>query len=498
MEINDYNSIEKAEIEINKINVIGGVNGSGKSTASKILYSFLKGNSIKRRKYALQSIVENINRIIGVLDYEGNEYNLPEPLNIEDDDAIFIEKYNAMLEISKKHDENAKTKVKKLSKELTELINRIVDKLENEGYNIDELEFNDDISSNATDLEYFLFTNFPGDFADESYMLSKLNEEYSFFYNFGNIHFLCSLNNNLMNNLFNEDTYYLSRSSEFFIREKEYLRDIDDDNLTFYLKYKDSKYDPYTYFLDKGFINSVYYVDNVSIFDLLNTKEHDSRQLFHMDEIIEDLFESNKEIEYGEDVKAILEKIEGVIKGKYRKYTPVFETNKTKEDRIFSKYLNLEDVESNSFLKRVNEIRSKVNTYNFNTPSGIKQIGVIQLLLLNDKLKKDGYLIIDEPEVNLHPEWQIKFAEILVLISKELNITLYLNSHSPMFIEAITLYSQYYDLIKQTNVYLTQESENDKYIFRKIDSKNMGAVYENLTKPYDELDKLKAEILFKE
>lgn len=498
MEINDYNSIEKAEIEINKINVIGGVNGSGKSTASKILYSFLKGNSIKRRKYALQSIVENINRIIGVLDYEGNEYNLPEPLNIEDDDALFIEKYNAMLEISKKHDENAKTKVKKLSKELTELINSIVDKLENEGYNIDELEFNDDISSNATDLEYFLFTNFPGEFVDESYMLSKLNEDYSYFYHFGDIHFLCSLNNKLMNNLFNEDTYYLSRSSEFFIREKEYLGDIDDENLTFYLKHNDSKYDPYSYFLDKGFINSVYYVDNVSILDLLNTKEHDSRQLFHMDEIIEDLFESNNEIEYGEDVKIILEKIEGIIKGKYKKYMPVFETNKTKENGIFDKYLNSENMEKHPFLKRAKEIRSKINTYNFNTPSGIKQIGIIQLLLLNDKLKKDGYLIIDEPEVNLHPEWQIKFAEILVLISKELNITLYLNSHSPMFIEAITLYSQYYDLIKQTNVYLTQENENDKYIFRKIDSKNMGAVYENLTKPYDELDKLKAEILFKE
>lgn len=498
MEINDYNSIENAEIEINKINVVGGVNGSGKSTASKILYSFLKGNSIKRREYALQSIAENINRLIDVLDYEGNDYDLPEPLNIEDEDVVFIEKYNAMLEISKKHDEIAKTKAKKLNKELTDLINDIVDKLENEGYNTDELEFNDNISSNALDLEFFLFTNFPGEFVDEYDMLSKLDDEYSYFLHFGNIHFLCSLNNNLMNTLFNEDTDYLSRSSEFFIREKEYLKDIEDENLTFYLKHNDSKYDPYGYFFDKGFINSVYYVDNVSILDLLNTKEHDSRQLFHMDEIIEDLFESNKKIEYGEDVKTILEKIEGIIKGKYSKYMPVFETNKTKEDRISNKYLNSEEMENNPFLKRAKEIRSKINTYNFNTPSGIKQIGVIQLLLLNDKLKKDGYLIIDEPEVNLHPEWQIKFAEILVLIAKELNITLYLNSHSPMFIEAITLYSQYYDLIKQTNIYLTQESQNDKYIFRKIDPKNMGAVYENLTKPYDELDKLKAEILFKE
>lgn len=201
MEINDYNSIEKAEIEINKINVIGGVNGSGKSTASKILYSFLKGNSIKRREYALQTIVENINKIINLLNYDGNDYNLPEPLNIEDEDTVFIEKYNAMLEISKKHDEIAIIKVKKLSKELTNLINDIVDKLENEGYNTDKLEFNDDIERNATDLEYFLFTNFPGEFVDESYMLSKLNEDYSFFYNFGNIHFLCSLNNNLMRGL---------------------------------------------------------------------------------------------------------------------------------------------------------------------------------------------------------------------------------------------------------------------------------------------------------
>lgn len=498
MEINDYNSIENAEIEINKINVVGGVNGSGKSTASKILYSFLKGNSIKRREYALQSISETINRIIDVLDYEGNDYGLPEPLNIEDEDAVFIEKYNAMLEISKKHDEIAKTKVKKLGQELTDLINDIVDKLENEGYNTDELEFNDNISSNALDLEFFLFTNFPGEFVDEYDMLSKLDDEYSYFYNFNDTHVACSINNELMNNLFNEDSEDLSLSSELFIREKEFLRDIEDENLNFYLKHNDSKYDPYSYFLEKGFINSVYYVDNVSILDLLNTKEHDSRQLFHMDEIIEDLFESNKEIEYGDDVKSILGKIEGIIKGKYSKYVPVFKTNKTKEDRIYNKYLNSEDMENNPFLRKINESRSNINTYIFNTPSGIKQIGVIQLLLLNDKLKKDGYLIIDEPEVNLHPEWQIKFAEILVLIAKELNITLYLNSHSPMFIEAITLYSQYYDLINQTNVYLTQESQNDKYIFRKIDPKNMGAVYENLTKPYDELDKLKAEILFKE
>ena len=107
--------------------------------------------------------------------------------------------------------------------------------------------------------------------------------------------------------------------------------------------------------------------------------------------------------------------------------------------------------------------------------SGIKEIGIIQILLQNNK-----------------------FAEILVLLVKELNIHIYLNSHSPMFIEAISLYSQYYDLLSETNFYLTQKHENNKYNFKKINPKNMGAVYENLTSPYDELDKLKAKILFKE
>lgn len=130
--------------------------------------------------------------------------------------------------------------------------------------------------------------------------------------------------------------------------------------------------------------------------------------------------------------------------------------------------------------------------------AGIKQIGLIQILLKNRSLRQNSFLIIDEPESNLHPAWQINFAQILVLLTKELNITLYLNSYSPIFIEAISLYAQYYDLLDQTSFYLTQKQDNNKFSFRKINPKNMGDVYENLTNPYDELDRLKAKIIFRE
>ena len=157
----------------------------------------------------------------------------------------------------------------------------------------------------------------------------------------------------------------------------------------------------------------------------------------------------------------------------------------------------LEDDSTNNSSENLFENQEIIQTDSFDS-SGHKEIGIIHILLQNNKLKENSFLIIDEPESSLHPEWEIKYAEILVLLAKKLNIHIYLNSHSAMFIEAISLYSQYYDLLNETNFYLTEKQSNGKYNFKKINPKNMGEVYENLTRPYDELDKLKAKILFKE
>ena len=42
LEINEMWSINNANIDIGKINIIGGNNSTGKSTTSKLLYCFLK------------------------------------------------------------------------------------------------------------------------------------------------------------------------------------------------------------------------------------------------------------------------------------------------------------------------------------------------------------------------------------------------------------------------------------------------------------------------
>ena len=138
-----------------------------------------------------------------------------------------------------------------------------------------------------------------------------------------------------------------------------------------------------------------------------------------------------------------------------------------------------------------------IKTHMKNTSSGVKQVAIIQTLLNNNELEPNSFLIMDEPEVNLHPEWQIKFAKILVLLVKELDLSIYIASHSPFFIEAIELYSQYYDLIEDSYFYLTQKAEGYQYDIVSVDSNNLEAIYRNLGEPYDILDKIKMDLMFK-
>ena len=96
-----------------------------------------------------------------------------------------------------------------------------------------------------------------------------------------------------------------------------------------------------------------------------------------------------------------------------------------------------------------------------NVALGIKGFGLIQLLLKNHHLNSRTLLIIDEPEIHLHPNWQVLYAEILVLLSKKLEIPILLTSHSPYFIEALKAFSEKYEFKEKTNFYFSQKSKDN-------------------------------------
>ena len=128
-----------------------------------------------------------------------------------------------------------------------------------------------------------------------------------------------------------------------------------------------------------------------------------------------------------------------------------------------------------------------------NVASGYKQFGMIQLLLKNKQLTENSLLIIDEPEVNLHPSLQIKLAEIIVLLSKNMNINIYVNSHSPFIIEALEVFSLKEDIIENISFYLCDELEKNQFNINYVKTDEVKKIYESLTNPYYDINDIRFE-----
>lgn len=55
-----------------------------------------------------------------------------------------------------------------------------------------------------------------------------------------------------------------------------------------------------------------------------------------------------------------------------------------------------------------------------NLSTGIKALAIILKLVENHDISDNSMIVLDEPEIHLHPKWQIIFAEMLVLIQKRI------------------------------------------------------------------------------
>ena len=478
MNVNDYKSINQANIEINKLNVVSGVNGSGKSTLSRILYSFLKGNSTKRRDYFIERIVDEFNYFIDRLDEPFVNYDFPNRFEITDAIDEMIAKYNSLYEIAEQHVKICKVKAKEADEKISKEFESVLKKFEIECLiKIDEINFKyDDPLFKVFELEKHI-PNFDERFEKDFKKIFELNNEKDYFINtqFADTELMfCAHSFKLF---IEEDNYNVSEECVQSLLFKEEGEFTFIKNLDFEMELSDnSKINAYEYFFNNEFIDNIYYFDNISILDLYLATNFELKKSIqnHTDEFITELFEDISDEIPEESVEFVLKKIENIIGGKYSsKLLPMFHSDKTDSTSLGS-----------------GRREKKVTTIS-DTPSGIKQMGIIQMLLLKNKLKTGDYLIIDEPEVNLHPEWQFKFAEILVLLAKQ-DIAIYINSHSPLLIESISAFSEYYDMQDDVNYYLTEPSEAEgKYDFVKITSDELYRLYDNLGNAYDLIDQLR-------
>jgi predicted ATPase len=93
--------------------------------------------------------------------------------------------------------------------------------------------------------------------------------------------------------------------------------------------------------------------------------------------------------------------------------------------------------------------------------SGLKAFAVLQLLLNNGSLTDKTLLIIDEPESNLHPQWIIEYARIIVLLNKEIGVKFFIASHNPDMVSAIKYIAQKERTESGLNFYLAEKRDSD-------------------------------------
>ena len=131
------------------------------------------------------------------------------------------------------------------------------------------------------------------------------------------------------------------------------------------------------------------------------------------------------------------------------------------------------------------------NKFNsLNTATGIKSFGIIQMLIKSGFINQRSLLILDEPEVHLHPKWQIRYAELVIeLVKNDINVLV--TSHSPYMIEALQRYSELAEV--NSDFYLAKEEKIDK-----IDDSNsdtLAKIFEKLSEPFDVFEEMDMERL---
>lgn len=115
-----------------------------------------------------------------------------------------------------------------------------------------------------------------------------------------------------------------------------------------------------------------------------------------------------------------------------------------------------------------------------NASSGIKSIGLLQYLVTNKALKQGSVLFWEEPEVHLHPSWQLKMVELFLELQKN-GVRIVFSTHSPYMADYL-------------NALVKKRKLEDKVSFNLLTEKKEGIV-ENIILNNDNWKLLQDELL---
>lgn len=423
--LKNIGKIKDAKVELNGITVIAGENNTGKSTVGKTLFCIF--NSFYKIKEQIEK--ERRNAIRKALDiiYINSIYRGTRSLDIEE-----------LIEDILQNPEMYKSDINLLQNRIREssIFDKDINKYVNETF-FNNFDFENTLK------RILQIISIPDEEIFKTVLSQKLNAEF----------------NNQINNIYFEDEDGIvelnikGTNIEILIQDNEVKNISKNLNLNTEVIYIDDPFvldeirpslPPPSYLMTESYGNHRLHLQS----KLRNTKED-----FGIEDAINKIIVTEKMIN-------ITSKIDEVCSGKMIRSS------------------------NGRFGYKENNPDKALDIKNIST--GLKTFVILKTLLLNGSIEDNGTIILDEPEIHLHPEWQILFAEIIVLLQKEFNMHILLNTHSPYFLRAIQVYSAKYEIANKCNYYLAENIE-DKAIIRDVTT-SIDKVYAKLAKPFETLE----------
>lgn len=429
--------VSKGDVTIDAISVIAGNNNSGKSTIGKLLYgistslNMLQDNILLINKYkSISNELEGIRRWIKSEEFIERHRSYREDLSkLEIISEMDIEsKVEQVGEIEERLDRNIV--------EMISIVKSIGDESNNTRLKmaLNNLLERQQISADSEILKYELIkdvmaSEFSGSLISKHHKCGDAKIE-------------------LLED--NGDTIRLKYNND--------LLDANKSDLQISRNYRE------TFYLDDPFLldDSLYVGTGISFYNRkANTYKHRNTLLNQIQGIKKEKNYIDKHIQH----KKIKEIFSEIIKGKI--------------------------VTKNSGLKYQSEFLSEPISFDA-ISAGMKSFSILYMLVENGLLNNCEYLIFDEPETHLHPEWQLRLAELIVLISINYPVRVLITSHSPYFIEAIDIYSMKYKMKDDVRFYYSKMSKDEENMVEIVEvTDNLEVIYKDMYRPLSVLEELR-------
>lgn len=423
-----FRAVNKADLIIDGITLVAGENGCGKSSISKLLYFLYK--TVSNYDFLVKKkLFSNLQDILRFLDIVQQELTFSlKDRNLRDEYRREISELKRGLYDSEF-----------LEDELTNWI-RVVDKIEQIYTSSDVKSINPSVIGKSVRLKYIIRD-----------ILKIENTDDEFSESFPKIKVL-------IERRFKEAINKIKlRPTSLFVEELKSV--FSDGDLP--KKFEVLEFDDLIVALDKNNLSIPYSIQNAIYIDtpmMISVEDSHNEHWNDLNELL--LEKGNKTNKFSSIIS------NEIIQGDVVVEEGIYSADDFKFRRNDGSVFNLLDV-----------------------ATGIKSFSILQLLLKNGILTDKTLLIIDEPESNLHPQWIIEYARIIVMLNKELGVKFFLASHNPDMVSAIRYISEKEGVLESVNFYLAERKDNKfSYDYKFLD-KEIDPIFESFNIAIDRINK---------